>query len=170
MEQRDLSQLYEKTKLNFPQMKKVIDVEMQDVQRLISGNTTEVVLVDIREEEERRVSGIPGSISQFQFEENLKRDLYIYSTVIFYCTIGIRSGIYAEKILRQKEEGKIRIGDILNFKGSILAWLQQAPLIDPMTQEMTRKIHTYSEEWAIVPTNFQATFFSKWDLFQLKFR
>ena len=78
--------------------KRFPDVEtitVDEVGRLLEKDS--VVLVDVREAKEQKVSMIPGAISVEEFEDD--EDRYEELTVVAYCTIGHRS------LGRSTEEG-----------------------------------------------------------------
>ena len=110
--------------------------------------TGEFVIVDVRGKAETDVSMIPGAISQAAFEKTKKQ--HAGKIVIAYCTVGYRSGIYAEK-LRSKG------WDARNYEGSILDWCKnQLPVVTP-AGESTKRVHTYSSNYALDP-NYQAVY------------
>jgi len=57
-----------------------------------------VVFVDIRTRAEQQVSRFPKSIDEEEFWKNKK--LYKDAHVVSYCTIGFRSGVFAQKLKR----------------------------------------------------------------------
>jgi len=113
--------------------------------RLEKGD--DVVLVDTRPLHERKVSILPGAISLEAFEQN--RAAYAKRQVITYCTVGVRSG-FAAKTLQQSGI------DVLNFKGSILAWTHaDGPLVTPEGAS-TRRVHVFGEEWNFAALDYTA--------------
>ncbi|GMV90880.1 MAG: hypothetical protein AMXMBFR82_06580 [Candidatus Hydrogenedentota bacterium] len=106
-----------------------------------------MVLVDVRTEDEREISGIPDAISKAKFEQY--EDAYADKTIVTYCTIGYRSGIYAETL---REKGL----DARNLRGSILSWVHEGrPVVDPEGAE-TRRVHIYGPEWNLLPEGYTA--------------
>jgi len=109
----------------------------------------DVVVVDVREPEERRVSMIPGAIAKETFEA--EREAYADRTVVAYCTIGYRSGLYTRELI---EDGV----DARNLAGSILSWVDRGhPLVNASGEE-TKRVHTYGERWAMVPEDYEAVY------------
>lgn len=105
-----------------------------------------VVLVDVRTPAERAVSMIPGAIPVEMLEAH--PDAYRDRKVVTYCTIGYRSGLYAEK-LRQ------RGWKVANLAGSILAWtLAHQPLVD--ARGPTRRVHVYGRRWNLAGEGYEA--------------
>ncbi|QDT07580.1 hypothetical protein K227x_60080 [Rubripirellula lacrimiformis] len=98
------------------------------------------VLVDVRSDAEVNVSIIPGAITKSDFEKH--RDRYTGRTVIPYCTIGGRSGRYANQLLQ--EGAKVK-----NFKGSILEWVKAEMPVVTLDGKPTRRVHIYSDRYAI---------------------
>src|SRR5690606_17848256 len=112
--------MYADYKADFP---KVADVSPADVERMREEGTA--VLVDVRTPEERAVSIIPGAISEQEFDA--QKSQLKDRPIIADCTIGYRSGGFAEDLMA---EGY----DVYNLAGSILAWVHAGyPVIDPAT-------------------------------------
>jgi sodium/bile acid cotransporter 7 len=110
-------------------------------------NDQRFIIVDARSSEERAVSFIPTSISKEEFDKN--RVQYSDASIITYCTIGYRSGIYAKKL----REGKI---NALNLKGGVLAWAHNSNTFINEEGKTKKQIHVYGEEWALVPDEYEA--------------
>ena len=124
----------------------VNNIEVFDVIAL--KNENKALLVDVRDKKEQNVSMIPGAITMDQFkktDQSHKSD-----NVIFYCTIGVRSGMMAKKY--QKKGFKT-----FNFKGSILSWAHAGMPFEKDGKE-TKKAHTYSKEWDFLPDGYQAVY------------
>lgn len=107
--------------------------------------TPSFVLVDVRSEEEVKVSVIPGAITKAQYERDQAK--YKDIEVIPYCTVGGRSGAYAKKLA--KEGVKVK-----NYKGSILKWVDaELPLVT-LDGKPTNRVHTYSDRYK-VPSKYE---------------
>jgi rhodanese-related sulfurtransferase len=104
------------------------------------------VLVDVRESHERRVSMLPGAISQQDFERD--RDRYRSWVVVPYCTIGLRSGLYTRALRQQGFEAR-------NLAGSALAWAH-AGLLFEADGKPTRRVHVYGSDWNLLPQAYEA--------------
>ena len=97
------------------------------------------VIVDVRAKAEADVSIIPGAITKSEFERDAEK--HQDKLVIAYCTVGYRSGIYAQEL---STEG----WNSCNYKGSILDWCEkQLPLMTTDGRE-TNRVHTYSARYA----------------------
>ncbi len=134
--------MYSNYAQEFPLVEGITVEELQQLQQQAKN----IVLVDVRSLEERAVSLIPGAITVDEFESNLEqyRD---NSIVIAYCTIGYRSGKYAEKWRQQGIK-------ILNLEGSLLAWSHiRGKLID--ADGITNKIHVFGRQWQLTARNYQ---------------
>lgn len=114
-----------------------------------SGN---VVLVDVRSDEEINVSRLPGAITQAEFER-LDKSAYAGKTIVPYCTIGYRSGQYATKLLAA---GGLGEGcQVLNGEG-VVPWTHKSggrPLVDHLGNE-TMKVHVYGPTWDLVDDRY----------------
>lgn len=127
----------------------VPDITVADLQRLtLQGR--QLVLVDVREPHERRVSTLPGAITAEQFERssNADRERYRRGLVVPYCTIGLRSGLYARRLIRQGYPTR-------NLAGSVLAWAH-AGLPFERDGRPTQRVHTYSPGWNLLPGGYEA--------------
>ena len=139
--QKQIITMYRKYAKDFPEVKGITVAQLQQLQR----QGKQVVLVDVRSPEEREVSFIPGAISIVEFERNLKQ--YQNSTVVAYCTIGHRSGKYAQKLQQQGIK-------MLNLEGSLLAWSHaKGELIN--SKGMTNKVHVFAPQWRFAAEDYE---------------
>lgn len=114
----------------------------------------DTLLVDVRTEEEIKVSKIKGAITRKEFESILNNspdslpESLKGKKIVSYCTIGERSSEYTIEL---KKRGL----NAFNLKESILGWSQrQLPLTDPDGKE-TKKVHVYGEAMNLVPSNYE---------------
>ncbi|MDH3733986.1 MAG: rhodanese-like domain-containing protein [Gemmatimonadota bacterium] len=125
---------------------KVEQLSVDQVGRLLEANGDGLVLVDVRENHEREVSRIPGSITAEEFEADPSR--YSGAIVVAYCTIGARSSAFAKK---HTSEGR----PVANLRGSILAWTHAGgPLVGE--EGPTTRVHVYGERWNLAPERYEA--------------
>ena len=138
---RIVYEMYEDYKKSFPEVQ---DVTPQAAMELMK--TSKVVFVDVREEEEQKVSMLPGGVTEKEFKRNL--DKYRDSVVIGYCTISYRSGKLASKLRR---DGII----MANLKGGMLAWVLEGGKVFDARGE-TKRIHVYAKTWNYAPEGYEA--------------
>ena len=133
---------------------KVVTISTEQLRdRLVNPKTNELkpaeqrdfVLVDVRTPEEFNVSVIPGAITKAEYEKNPAK--YRDKTVIPYCTVGGRSGAYAKSLAADGVK-------VVNYDGSILAWVQSGLPLVTLDGKPTRRVHTYSNRYTI-PSNYQ---------------
>jgi rhodanese-related sulfurtransferase len=136
-----LAALVEQTRRAFPE---VPAVSIEDYVAL--AGTTAVVLVDVREDEERKVSWIPGSVPRREFEEN--RERYRDLPVVCYCTIGWRSSEYTGKLRKAGWDAR-------NLEGSIVAWALSGRDVQG-ADGPTRRVHVYGARWNLLPPGWEA--------------
>ena len=105
-----------------------------------SENSQQFLIVDVRDKVETDVSTIPGAITVAEFEQT-QQD-HQGKKIITYCTVGYRSGIYAQKLRA--------IGwNAWNYQGSILDWCNnQLPVVTPSGRD-TNRVHTYNSRYAL---------------------
>lgn len=144
MTKSEIRRLYDSYRVEFPQVKSVTADALVELRA-----KEEVVLVDVREPNERAVSIIPGAITREQFES--QKSAFGDRPVVAYCTIGYRSGKFVEELNKQGIPA-------LNLEGSILAWVNAGqPVVDPQGAP-TKRVHTYGPQWALLPEGYEAVY------------
>jgi sodium/bile acid cotransporter 7 len=139
--QQRIDEMYNEYRKLFPEVKEMT------VGELIERNSREnLVLVDVRTEAERAVSIISGAISIENFKANKER--WKNQTIVAYCTIGYRSGLFA------KEIGATGF-DVYNLKGGVLSWAQTGHELS-INGQMTREVHVYGKKWDLLPESYSA--------------
>lgn len=137
-----LEDVYAGARKRFPDVPEITAEEL--LQRIDDEN---LVLVDVRETREQSVSMIPGSITADHFENNA--DDFQGKTIVPYCTIGGRSGMYSRQLQAQG-------WNVLNFKGSVLAWSLAGGEFTS-SDGPTNKVHTNSRKFApVVAEGYEA--------------
>jgi len=140
---KQIENLFNKYKHKFPNAKNIEVTQILKIKK-----SSEPLFIDVRDSKEQSISMIPGAIT-FETFKKLKKHNPKQSH-IFYCTIGVRSGIEAEKY--QKRGYKA-----FNFKGSILSWAH-AGMSFENNGKPTKRVHVYGEEWNFLPDGYQAVF------------
>ncbi|KAK9811823.1 hypothetical protein WJX72_010871 [[Myrmecia] bisecta] len=131
----------------------VMDVDAQTLHSLLATDSSKLMLIDVRTPEEQQVSRIPGPCMTAEEFDQRKADFKHY-TIVTYCTVGARSGKYAN-VLRQ--DGF----DVMNLKGSIVGWTQQGyPLISE-SGEATKRVHVFGDQWALQGEGYEPVTFGK---------
>ena len=105
----------------------------------------EVVLVDVRALEERAISTIPSAITVEEFQENF--DTYAGHKIVYYCTIGYRSGQFAQ-VLKRKDI------TIYNLHGGMLGWVHDGGKVYDKSGQSFR-IHVYGRPWELAPEDYE---------------
>jgi rhodanese-related sulfurtransferase len=78
-----------------------------------------MIIVDCRDPKEQAVSTIPHAITADAFKEQLGGDAVPKEcTIVCYCTIGFRSGLFGKKMAKKLGPDQ----KLYNLKGSLLAW------------------------------------------------
>lgn len=139
-----LSAKHQKIIQDFPNVK---HISIQDLQELPKD---EVIVFDIRERDEFSVSHMAEAIfvspkisaNDFlsQYREKAKG-----KSVVFYCSVGQRSSILANKV--QDELTTSGSGPVYNLEGGLFKWHNEnLPLVTPEA-EATDYIHPYNYFW-----------------------
>lgn len=119
---------------NFP------TVEHISVSELKTKDLNDVLLVDVRKEEEFAVSHIPGSVNLQDPLDIAELASQSDKNVIVYCSVGYRSAAVAYEL------NKLGITNATNLKGSIFEWANEdLPLINKAGS--TFDVHPYDDYW-----------------------
>jgi len=126
--QKKIDSMYSRSKAQFPE---VTEITAEDLREKLKSE--DVVIIDVRGPEEQAVSMIEGAVPSMEFERNMKD--YEGSPVVCYCTMGHRSGLYAQHLQRLGWEA-------INLKGSILSWTHAGgELVD--ADGPTQRVHVW---------------------------
>jgi rhodanese-related sulfurtransferase len=114
---------------------------------------TNLILVDVRQPAEQEVSMLPHALDTYQFADGYRHGIPPGKRLVLYCTIGYRSGKYAEKLSAMGLKAEV-------LEGGILMWsFVDGPLVARQSKtdwEPTRRIHVYDAEWNIVHPDYVA--------------
>lgn len=139
---RQIDAFYAKSKTHFPEVE---DVTADEARRLIEASPERVVVVDVRNPEERQVSMIEGAVTSEDFLGNPAD--YQGKTVLTYCTVGHRSGLFARQL---QDQG----WTAFNMKGAILSWTHAGgPLVD--ANGPTRRVHVFGPTWNLIADGYE---------------
>ncbi len=125
----------------------VPDISVADARRLF--NEGRVLFIDTRTREERAVSMLPGAVTPEAFAGNTA--LAEGKVAVAYCTVGYRSGVFAEKAAGGNNAVK-------NLAGGILAWILTGGKVYAAGAE-TRRVHVYGKKWNHAPEGYEVVMF-----------
>ena len=141
--------MYREYKMDFPSVR---DISPKEARRKFDQGG--ITFVDTRKPAEMTVSVLPGAITQDEFTKHPER--FFGKTVVAYCTISYRSGIFARD---QAPRGI----EILNLKGGILAWILEGGQVNDAQGNPTRRVHVYGDKWDFAPSGWESVKFSFWE-------
>ena len=102
---------------------------------------------------------IEGAVSAETYEST--RSTLGPHDCVCYCTIGYRSGQYAEKMAKAAAGGTDD-ARYFNLYGSILAWTHAGgACVVPATGERTTRVHTFGKQWSCVADGYEAVYFKR---------
>lgn len=139
-----LSVKHEKIMQDFPEVAHISSDELRQIE------TRKALIFDVRETNEYNVSHMPSAIlvsPKMPTQDFLEK----YSgaatgkTVIFYCSVGQRSSIFARRVQDSlKSSGATAV---FNLEGGLFNWHNEnLPLVTP-TNNSTEYIHPYNQFW-----------------------
>ncbi|QDZ25945.1 hypothetical protein HOP50_19g84940 [Chloropicon primus] len=125
-----------------------------------------LVVVDVRKEEEMDCSRIPGALSKDRFMDNLKHDKSFLEDkdVCCYCTIGYRSGFFVKELpeVIRSVTGKTETGVMVyNLKGSILGWIHEGYPVVSKDLVTVKRVHVNSQKFDLAPPGYDTHWFGK---------
>lgn len=133
-------EMYAEYKRDFPE---VLDISPSDAGDLLSEG--QIQFVDVRNPEEIGISTLPGAIDRHSYLQN--KGQYGNKTVVAFCTISYRSGIFAQEMARQGVA-------VQNLTGGILAWiLEGGQIFDE--GGASKRLHVYGPKWDLAPGDFE---------------
>jgi rhodanese-related sulfurtransferase len=107
----------------------------------------EIIIVDVRDPDEQAISMIPGALTKDVFEQKRKDGTLEDKPVVMHCTIGYRSGKYAQSVNEQGIDAK-------NLKGSLLLWTHEGLPLEKAGGTPTKEVHVYGEKWDLIPEGY----------------
>ncbi len=135
-----IESLYQTSKQHFPEVPEVVPEELQALR-----DNGRVLLVDVRRPDEQAVSMLPGAVTKKEFEQ--RSEEFEGVTVVTYCTLGHRSGLYAKRL--QAKGWRVH-----NLKGSILAWTHAGgELVD--AEGPTQRVHVCGPSWNLAADGYE---------------
>ena len=126
------------------------NIEHIDAGELLAMSPADVVLFDVREQDEFSVSHIQGSI---QVDPNIDVDMFTAKygsrlggkTAVFYCSVGRRSSQLASQ-LDEFIQAKNGVG-ALNLIGGIFQWRNESRPLMSNNSTPTGQVHPYNWYW-----------------------
>ena len=114
------------------------------VDEFIEMNRNEVFVLDIREEEEFKVSHLKNArhVGYFWFDMRKVYNIPVDAHVVLYCSIGARSEKIAQKLMNSGYK------NIYILYGGIFEWVNSGQPVYKHNGVQTSEIHTYNTEWA----------------------
>lgn len=126
--------------------------ESVPVLKIADVNTTDsYLLLDTREVHEFETSHLKNAqqvgYDFFDIESILNEYPDKNQPILVYCSIGIRSELIGEKLL------KAGYKNVHNLYGGIFEWKNQSHEVVDENEEPTEQVHTFSKEWSKWLTN-----------------
>ena len=111
--------------------------------------TGDVLLIDVREEDEFAVSHLPGAL---RADPDMDPDEFMQAfgdkvagkQVLFYCSVGVRSSDLAQRVRERLAAAGAR--DVANLSGGIFRWHNEQRTLMSGTGR-TDLVHPYNSRW-----------------------
>ena len=137
-------ELYNDYKKSFP------DIREKKAEDLLAlKESGQAVFIDVREPKEREVSTLPRAITEAELLAQI--DKYRNQFLVAYCTIGYRSGKFAEKMEKKNLT-------VYNLAGGILGWVHAGGKVYAPDGSETSRVHVYGKQWNLLPENHQGLY------------
>lgn len=120
----------------------VLTIQPANLYKKILKNE-KIYILDTRELSEYTTSSIQGSIHVGYDTFDIKSTNAIdkNAIIIVYCTIGARSEIIGEKLIKEGFK------NVYNLYGGLIYWKNQGYTVVDSLGKTTQNIHIYSKEW-----------------------
>ena len=141
VKQQKIEDMYQHSKRLFPEVPEVTPAELVQI-----SEERRVVVVDVRTPVEQSVSMIADAVTSQEFEAH--PDRYSGATVVAYCTVGHRSGLYAKRL---QAEG----WTVFNLQGAILSWTHAGGELRD-TGGGTQRVHVSSPQCDLAADGYEA--------------
>jgi rhodanese-related sulfurtransferase len=120
----------------------VATLTIKDFKKMLSNEN--VVILDAREKHEYEVSHIKDAkwLGHNSLNTAVLEKIDKNATIVVYCTVGVR----ADKVGARLQ--KMGFQNVYNLFGSIVEWVNQGNSVVDASNQPTKKVHTYREEYA----------------------
>ncbi len=143
-----ISEMYRDYRTSFP-----LAPEISARDALALWKDGKAQFVDVREEKEMEVSILPGAVTWRQYRAAVSS--YANKKVVFYCTIGYRSGERTQMAMENMA------ANIYNLAGGILAWLHAGGEVYKDGKPVKR-VHVYGKKWDLAPMGYEGVYQKGW--------
>jgi rhodanese-related sulfurtransferase len=125
----------------FPKVQWISTAKLADW--LARENVVQPILLDVRSEEEWKVSRLPGArrVEPGSNPSDVLRDVPPNTPIVTYCSVGYRSGAFATELQ------KLGFTNVRNLEGSIFAWANEGRLMERDGRPVS-VVHPYGGFWA----------------------
>ena len=125
-------------------------IKASDLKAILDDSN--LVLIDVRQPNEQAISMLPHAITTAQFAEKFRQGVPQGKRLVVYCTIGYRSGKYADQLAAQGIKAE-------NLEGGVLAWSHAGGEFyedSAGVKVATLRVHVYDKSWNFLHPDFQA--------------
>jgi rhodanese-related sulfurtransferase len=142
---RDLKRIEAEVRQSYPGAAQLAPDEFEKMK----AAGTDVLVLDSREEDEFKVSHLPGAVRvppampAATFAEQFGAGLR-GKTIVVYCSVGVRSSKFVERVAQTAMENGA--AKIYNLEGGIFRWHNEKRPLDSGSSS-TDEVHPYSWSW-----------------------
>jgi rhodanese-related sulfurtransferase len=126
-------------------------IHAKDLLKIIDD--TDLVLIDVRQPEEQKVSMLAHALTPQEFADKFRHGIPKGKRIVVYCTIGYRSGKYADQLALQNINAE-------NLEGGMLAWSHIGGTFYEKDADghgvVTNRVHVYDKSWNFLHPDYRA--------------
>ena len=123
----------------FPSIRQLTTEELSDI---LSDDSKEVMLLDVREEAEVEVSHLLGAVRVNSVREaaSLITSAPQHTIIVAYCSVGYRSAELVAQL------NKVSTREVYNLRGSLFQWANEQRPVYRGTERVTT-VHPFNDRW-----------------------
>lgn len=159
-----VNDLFDNVQALFPNVEYLTYEKYNDIMSEQSSDASSVLVVDVREREEMQTATLEHAINLKDLNERLKKvPDKTEQKIVCFCTVGVRSGIQAERLRQQG------CTQIWNYSVMVHAWgnVNNNSIDNAFVQQGNKKwdghIHVYAKKYEnLMPPSLKTKYFTNW--------
>ncbi len=123
----------------------ISQITTRNLSEIIADSTKEVMLLDVRDENEVAVSHLLGAVRVGSAQEAvaLIESAPHHTIIVAYCSVGYRSAAFVSHLKA------ISTRDVYNLDGSLFRWANEERPVYRGTERVT-SVHPFNDRWGVL--------------------